>query len=260
MGIINWLKGLYEKYLEWERRNRERRAEARKKAEAERIRQNEIKAEQERQEREAEEKRLQEVLRLEKVERQRKATILRMLEDDKLPDMSDAFKGYNPFKFQKSEHLIWVFDDVKYLENKIKREIVGRTAGASFRVMKGVSVRTSGSRGTPVETEETIPRGIGPMAITTKHLYFKGERSFRIPFGKMVSIEPYSDGVEITRDRANALPEFFIIGEKDAPFAYGLLQAVPSLDIPRKPEFHDPETYLQMLQTDGGDMMEFVEE
>lgn len=243
MGIVGWFK---------------------KKAEEAKQAQERARAERERRElekREAEERERQLQLQQLKAEHQRKENILAILNEDKLPDGSWASSEFLPFKFQKSEHLIYVFDDVEYLEKKVKREIVGRTAGASFRVAKGVSIRTSGSRGTPVEKDVVVSRGIGTMAITTKHLYFNGQRSFRIPFSKMVSVEPYDDAVSVTRDRASALPEYFLVGNEDATFAYQLLQAVPSLEVPRKPEFQDPERYhLMMLQGDGDDMIEWVEE
>lgn len=158
-----------------------------------------------------------------------------------------------PFKFLKTEHLIYVFPEVCYAEQRVRREIVGRSAGVSVRVMKGVSVRTGESRGTPVERDEIVDRGMGIMAVTNKHLYFNGERSFRIRFDKIVSVQPMSDAVEVIRDRASALSEYFLVGERDANFAYELLQAIPSLDLPRDPERHDPaDFHLLMLQGDVG--------
>ena len=243
MGIVNWFK-----------KKAEETKQAQEKARAEREQEQQVKREAEERERQLQLQRLE-------ADRQHKENILAILNDDKLPDASWASREFLPFKFQKSEHLIYVFNDVEYLEKRVKREIVGRSAGASFRVAKGVSIRTSGSRGTPVEKDVVVSRGSGTMAVTTKHLYFNGQRSFRIPFSKMVSVEPYNDSVSVTRDRASALPEYFIVGTKDAPFAYELLQAVPSLELPRKPEFQNPEGYhLLMLQGDGDDMMEWIEE
>ena len=188
-------------------------------------------------------------------EKQRRENILAILEDDKLPDMDWSRLGPLPFKFLKTEHLIYVFPDVRYAEQRVKREIVGRSAGTSVRVMKGVSVRMGASRGTPVERDEIVDRGMGIMAVTNKHLYFDGERSFRIRFDKIVSVQPLTDAVEVTRDRASALAEYFMVGEREADFAYRLLQAVPALELPRDPEKHDPaDFHLLMLQGDvGGD-------
>ena len=65
--------------------------------------------------REAEERERQLQLQRLKAERQRKENILAILNEDKLPDASWASSEFLPFKFQKSEHLIYVFNDVEYL-------------------------------------------------------------------------------------------------------------------------------------------------
>ena len=81
-----------------------------------------------------------------KRERQRRQNILDILNDDKLPEIDWSSLGLLPFKFQKTEHLIYVFPSVGYAEQRVRREIIGRSAGTSVRVMKGVSVRVGASR------------------------------------------------------------------------------------------------------------------
>ena len=186
---------------------------------------------------------------------QEQRNILTILEDGKLPDIDwEASVGRLPFKFMRSEHLIYVFPNVTYLEQRTKREIVGRSAGTSVRVAKRVSVRVGQSRGTPEERDEIVDRGVGTMAVTTKHLYFNGDRSFRINFSKVVSVESVaSDTVSITRDRASAQPEFFVVGSLDAQFAYELLQAIPSLEFGSGDlEMQSPSQY-HLLTHEGGD-------
>ncbi len=189
--------------------------------------------------------------------------VLAILNAGKLPEIDWERREFLPFKFMQSEHIIYVFTLVSYFEQRTKREIVGRSAGVSVRVMKGVSVRLGQSKGIPVEKEELIDRGYGTLAITTEHLYFSGfssvsllpasTKSFRIKHSKIVSIVPYSDGVSITRDRVNAQPEFFVVGEKDNVFLYQLLQAVPSVEIPRSgPEWESPEGYSVWTYDSGG--------
>ena len=200
---------------------------------------------------EAAQRRLEE----QRLERQRfQQGIIAVLEEDKLPDLDwDVLVGPLPFRFMKSEHLIYVFPHVGYAEMRVKREITGRSAGTSVRVAKGVNVRVGASRGTPVESDEIVSRGTGIMAVTTKHIYFNGERSFRIRFDKIVSVEQLRDAVGVTRDRASALPEYFIVGEEDSSFAYDLIQPVPSLELGTgTPERQSPDNY-QLLVLDGGD-------
>ena len=114
-----------------------------------------------------------------------------------------------PFSLQVKEVPLYMLSNVGYMEQRIRRETVGRSAGTSVRVMKGVSVRAGASKGRVVERDEIVNRGFGILAVTNKHLYYAGERLFRVPFSKIVSVTPYSDAVEVVRDRASALSEYF---------------------------------------------------
>ena len=174
-----------------------------------------------------------------------KTNLPKILRSGNLPPMIDfSIDGGLPFRFQKSERLLWVFSSVEYLEQKTRREIVGRSAGASVRVAQGVYFRLGRSKGRPVEYDEVVSRGLGLFAVTTKHVYFHGDRrSLRIPFGKIVSVERLSDGVGITRDRANAHPEFFVVGPEEVGLAYDLLHAVPSVTASPKTRVAPVETY-----------------
>jgi len=127
-----------------------------------------------------------------------------------------------PFNLMKNESLVWCFRNVACFEEKIYKSYVGQSQGVSVRVMKGVYYRVGGSRGYPVETSQTEQVDTGMMGITTQHIYFTGERkSFRIPYKKVVSFTPYSDGIGVCRDAANAKPQTFITGE--GWFVYNLV-------------------------------------
>ena len=188
----------------------------------------------------------------EKQEIQRK--VLAILEEGKVPDMHLSVDV--PFKLQKNEKWLLAVNNVAYAEMRTKREVVGRSAGASVRVMKGVSVRTGASKGTPVETDVLTPRGRGTFAISTKHIFFHGERSFRIPMGKIVSAQGSPEGLEIVRDRASAQPEYFGIVGSDAQFVADLIHLLPEVDFGRRePEMQDIPTYLMPFGDMGADDM-----
>ena len=189
-------------------------------------------------------------------EQQRKAEIQRkvlaILEDGKVPDLHISVDV--PFKLQKNEKWILAVNNVSYAEMRTKREVVGRSAGVSVRVMKGVSVRTGASKGTPVETDVLSPRGNGTFAVSTKHVFFHGERSFRIPLGKIVSVQGVPRGLEIVRDRASAQPEYFGIVGQDAQFVADLIHLLPEVDFGRgEPQTQDVATYLMPFGDTGGD-------
>ena len=169
--------------------------------------------------------------------------VLAILEEGKVPDLHLSVDV--PFKLQKNEKWILAVNNVSYAEMRTKREIKGRLVGASVRVMKGVSVRAGASRGTPVETDVLTPRGSGTFAVSTKHVFFHGERSFRIPMGKIVSVQGSPRGLEIVRDRASAQLEYFGIGGSDATFVADLIHLLPEVDFRRgQPEMQDVSTYL----------------
>jgi len=149
------------------------------------------------------------------------AAVLRDLSEGKMPNRM-TFEGNLRFNFQKAEQLVWVFQRVKYYEQKTRREYVGGSVGVSARVAKGLYLRTSSFRGHPVETTETVHLDTGTVAVTDKHIYFGGSvKSFRIPYNKVVSLQPYSDGIGVQRDAATAKPQIFVTG--DGWFTYNLV-------------------------------------
>lgn len=149
-----------------------------------------------------------------------KGGVLRDLLNGNLPQRINI-EGNIPFNLQKDERLVWIFQEVQYYERKTRRHIEGRSSGVSLRVARGVYYRTGGFRGYPVETTENVHSGTGLLGFTTKHIYFSGSLStFRIPYKKIVSFIPYSDGIGLQRDAASAKPQTFITG--DGWFAYNL--------------------------------------
>ncbi len=140
------------------------------------------------------------------------AAVLRDIMDGKVPQRL-KLQADLPFNLQKTEQLVWVFSDTAYYEDKTRREFVGGSQGASVRVAKGVYLRTSSFKGHPVERTETLHVDNGALGVTTKHLYFSGGRkSLRIPYTKIISFDPYSDGLGVHRDAASAKPQRFITG------------------------------------------------
>ena len=144
--------------------------------------------------------------------------------------------GRLPFNLMKSEALVWMFSDVGYMEQVTRREFRGQSMGASFRVAKGVYVRPGTFRGRSVSTTSMEHTDSGVLGVTTKHIYFKGsEKSFRIRLEKIVSFEPYQDGLGIMRDTARAKPETFTMDPVDAWFSINLIDALLDIDDLRPP-------------------------
>ena len=150
-----------------------------------------------------------------------KAGVIRDLLEDKLPARVTV-EGSIPFNLQKAETILWFFNGVQYYEERTRTTYQGAYHGASVRVAKGLYYRVGGFRGNPVIASQLVHVATGQLGITQKHMYFAGgNKAFRVPFQKIVSFNPYSDGIGIQKDAASARPQIFITG--DGWFIYNLV-------------------------------------
>lgn len=109
-----------------------------------------------------------------------------------------------PIILAKGEDALWCYNNVTMYQEKVKREMVGSHSGFSFRVMKGVTYRTGGFKGHPIETSYMENMGLGSLYVTNKNIIFMGQtRSIKVPYSKIIGINPYSDGMEVQRDGNN---------------------------------------------------------
>lgn len=74
----------------------------------------------------------------------------------------------NGFLPKKEEAIIWAFEGVKHLQQGTHSEWVGRSAGVSTRVFKGVWIRSGQSAGQRVQHSSMDYRGQGTLVFTTK--------------------------------------------------------------------------------------------
>ena len=156
-----------------------------------------------------------------------KSATIRELAEGVIPDRFEA-AARHPFNLMKSEKLVWLFDGVDYIETKTMRERRGTSHGVSIRVAKGLYYRPSTFRSRVHEWEEDVHMDTGLLGVTTKHLYFHGPRKrFRVRLDKIVSFEPYSDGLGIMRDAQTAKPQMFSVG--DGWFIYNLVTNMSQL-------------------------------
>lgn len=141
--------------------------------------------------------------------------ILDILAAGKVPDL--GLQVEVPFTLQKTERWILAAGNVEYAEMKVQRR-----------------------------EKVLIPWGDGLFAVSTKHVFFNGERSFRIPHGKIVSVQNTPlRGLEVVRDRAGGLPEYFGIGGDDARFVSSLIRLLHNTDFGRgEPEIQSVEEYM----------------
>lgn len=110
-----------------------------------------------------------------------------------------------PIMLGRGETIIWTYNGVTMYQEKTVKEYGGRRSGWSFRVMKGVTYHMGGTKIKPIEHTFMDNKGNGTLYITNKHLIFQGATAAqKIPYSKMIGVTPYSDGIEVHRDGANA--------------------------------------------------------
>lgn len=156
------------------------------------------------------------------LEKMLQSKVIQDILSGKTPTPRIQVSGDFPFMLGKTENLVWLYRNITLHQQKVKKEYVGRTHGMSFRIMKGVYYRTGGFKGHPVETTIMQKIGVGSVCFTDKHIYFASpEKSLKIPYQKILSVDSYSNGVGIQKDGANDKPIF--LEGVDSWFAYNVI-------------------------------------
>jgi len=124
---------------------------------------------------------------------------------ENLSDVDDVFRylnqGTNPFLVQNGEKIVLVIPAVGLREPRSIRTTTGGYAGPSFRITKGVYFRVGGFRSTSQSHDELKNIDGGDLIITNQRIFFAGkQRISNALFKKIVSIEPYSDGIVLHKD------------------------------------------------------------
>ena len=160
----------------------------------------------------------------EAMDRLRQSMILQDMVNGKMPDPQLWNDVAIPFNLMKSESLVYAFSDVRYFEDKTKRERVGGSMGTSVRIVSGFYIRNSRFRSHTEEEEVTEHVDTGVLGLTTKHIYFSGERrKFRVRYDKIVAFDYYRDGLGVTRDALSAKPQKFLVGSGRGWFVSNLV-------------------------------------
>ncbi len=115
-----------------------------------------------------------------------------------------------PLLLGKNEFPIWIFQEVNAYEEKTGRKHVGGSRGTNIRICKGVYYRIGATKGQSVEYQYQNFLGNGHLIITNKNFYFIGVKQLKLPIAKILTYEPYSDGIILVKDGANPKPYTFV--------------------------------------------------
>lgn len=128
-------------------------------------------------------------------------TILKNLQRGIIPQQT--FNA--PIMLGRGESVIWCYHGVTMYQEKTEKHYQGRRQGVSFRIMKGVTYHTGGTNVKPIEHTYMENKGVGTLYITNKHIIYQGDTAAqKIPYTKLIGVTPYSDGIEVHREGANA--------------------------------------------------------
>jgi hypothetical protein len=97
---------------------------------------------------------------------------------------------------RKGETVHWTEPAKLWEERVVSRRYEGSYSGMSFRIAKGVTFRTGGSRGQFVTDTADVPISEGLFVITSHRLIFQGQaKSFDTKYEKIVDINNHLDGI-----------------------------------------------------------------
>ncbi len=141
------------------------------------------------------------------IEKLGQAAILRQLQKGEPPTPMNVAL---PIVLGAKEYVVWVYTNITMYQQKTVRQWVGGSSGVSVRIVKGVYYRTGATKGHPVEHSTWEQMGVGTLVLTNKNvIFYSPNKSVKIPYNKLISYVPYSDGIELHKDGATAKPQAF---------------------------------------------------
>ena len=114
-----------------------------------------------------------------------------------------------PVLLGKNEQLLWVFKGIDGYEEKTGSQFHAGSRGVGVKICKGVYYRVGASKGYSTEYQYMKELGNGILVVTTKNIIFIAGKQVKIGIPKILSMEPYSDGIKIVKDGTNPKPYTF---------------------------------------------------
>lgn len=122
------------------------------------------------------------------------------------------------FNLDDGEKLI-IQNNAVYLIDSLERSRRGTGDGFSIPLGHGIRYHIGGFESHPVEMQKLKQVDRGMLCLTTKNLHFQGQhKAFSLPYKKILSVRPYSEGIGLFRKRVDAKQEIFLTGT-NTPYA-----------------------------------------
>lgn len=114
---------------------------------------------------------------------------------------------------KKGEEVFVSLINISLVEPRFVREYQAGRRGVSLRVAKGVSVHVGGIKGKSESHEELRVIDSGNIVVTNKRIVFIGaKRTTNINMNKVISIDPFIDGIGVSR-QGKQKREYFLIDQ-----------------------------------------------
>lgn len=124
--------------------------------------------------------------------------LLEQLQKGQIPQLS---ADIGSLILKKGERPVAAIPGVTLKEPRSVRTTYGGGGGPSFRIAKGVYIRTTGFGARSESHEEIRAIDSGTLTLTSKRLLFTGQkRTTSVKLEKIVSMEPFKDGIAVNRE------------------------------------------------------------
>jgi hypothetical protein len=156
-----------------------------------------------------------------------KANVLRDIDEGRMPSRV-VVEGLPIPNLGRGEGIVWAFNPATLFVTRSRTKYVGGSRGVSVRLSKSVYYKVGASKGEPVRTDFLSQEGVGCLFITNRNVIFLGPgKGIKLSFRKILSVQLYSDGIEMLRDGVNAKP--VVVTIDDPPFAANLIARLSQL-------------------------------
>lgn len=157
----------------------------------------------------------------------------------------------SPIILQENEQCFFVLDTHTKKEKVVSKNIKGGSAGLSFRIAKGVTLRTGSIGGQITNNTQMVIDSTGRLVITDQRIiYVSDKQNFECNLDKLLSYQVYSDGIQINPRKGKSWLLY-----ADYAYSYQYLLATIQYLLGDKSGFRDYNKHLEtVLSYDDGNL------
>lgn len=149
----------------------------------------------------------------------------------------------SPIILQENEQCFFVLDTHTKKEKVVSKSIKGGSAGVSFRVAKGVTLRTGGFGGQITNNTQMVVDSSGKLIITNQRIiYASNKQNFECDLDRLLSYQVYSDGIQVNPRRGKSWLLY-----ADNVYSHQYLSETLKYLLSRQSGFRDYNSHLEVI-------------